>query len=82
MLTQRGAAGTVGNILHTVRSGLESADIQLLANTFTNLNAELERVNFDVTRLPPAALGQLSTPGFQAATTRFQAYSRTVCGIG
>ncbi len=32
MLTQRGAAGTVGNILRTVRSGLESADIQLLAS--------------------------------------------------
>ena len=58
------------------------ADIQLLATTFSGLNDELEKVNFDVARLPPAALGQLSTPQFQAATTRFQAYSRTVCGIG
>ncbi len=58
------------------------ADIQFLANTFNGLQAELERVNFDVSRLPPTALSQLSTPQFQAATTRFQAYTRTVCGVG
>lgn len=58
------------------------ADIQLLATTFTGLMTELEKVNFDVSRLPPTALGQLSSPQFQAATTRFQAYTRTVCGVG
>ena len=58
------------------------ADLQVLANSVTGLQAELERVNFDVSRVPPAALGQLSTPQFQAASTRFQAYTRTVCGVG
>ncbi len=57
-------------------------DVQLLATAFNGLLAELEKVNFEATRLPPAALGQLSTPEFQTSTTRFQAYTRTVCGVG
>jgi hypothetical protein len=31
--------------------------------------------------MSPAALGSLQAPEFQASTTRFQAYLRTVCGI-
>jgi hypothetical protein len=43
--------------------------------------AELEKVNFEAARLPPAAIGTLSAPEFTQATTRFQSYGRTVCGI-
>ena len=56
-------------------------DVQVLANTFSSLLSELEKVNFEVTRLPAAALQSLQAPEFQQSTTRFQAYIRTVCGI-
>jgi len=57
-------------------------DVQRLANAFNGFLTELEKVNFEASRLPPTALAQLSTPEFQASTTRFQAYTRTVCKIG
>jgi hypothetical protein len=58
------------------------SDMQVLASAFNGLLTELEKVNFEAARLPPAAFSQLSSPEFQAATTRFQAYTRTVCGVG
>ena len=57
-------------------------DVEVLARTFTNLIAELEKVNYEVTRLPPAALQSLQAPEFAQSTTRFQAYIKQVCGIG
>lgn len=57
-------------------------DVEVLASAFGTFITELERVNFDATRLPPTALSQLSSPEFTASTTRFQAYTRTVCGVG
>ncbi len=57
-------------------------DVQVLANTFGALLTELEKVNYDIARLPPAALQSLQAPEFQQSTTRFQAYVRTVCGVG
>ena len=56
-------------------------DVEVLARTFGNLITELERVNYDAARLPATALQALQAPEFTQATTRFQAYSRTVCGI-
>jgi hypothetical protein len=56
-------------------------DVEVLARTFGALLTELEKVNFEVTRLPPAAVQSLSAPEFQQSTTRFQAYIRSVCGI-
>ena len=56
-------------------------DVEVLARTFTGLLTELERVNFEVARLPPAALQSLQAPEFAQSTTRFQAYTRSVCGI-
>ncbi|MGH3907494.1 MAG: hypothetical protein ACRDTE_25455 [Pseudonocardiaceae bacterium] len=56
-------------------------DVEVIARTFSNLLTELERVNFEAQRLPPAALESLSAPEFQQSTQRFQAYIRTVCGI-
>lgn len=55
-------------------------DVDVLARTFGGLISQLEKVDFEVSKLPPAALSQLTAPDFQAATTRFQAYNRTVCG--
>ncbi len=56
-------------------------DVQVIATAFTALFTELEKANFDVSKMSPAALSSLQAPEFQASTTRFQAYLRTVCGI-
>ena len=56
-------------------------DVEVIATAFNGLLAELEKVNFEVARLPPAAFGSLSTPEFTQATTRFNAYARNVCGV-
>ena len=56
-------------------------DVEVLARTFTGLLTELERVNFEAARLPPTALQSLQAPEFAQSTTRFQAYTRSVCGI-
>jgi hypothetical protein len=56
-------------------------DVQVIANAFTALFDELEKVNFDINKLSPTSLGSLQAPEFQASTTRFQAYLRSVCGI-
>lgn len=58
------------------------ADIEVLVRTFTTLLTELEKVNFEIARLQPAALQSLSAPDFQASTVRFQAYLRDVCKVG
>jgi hypothetical protein len=42
---------------------------------------ELDKVNFDITKLQPSAFASLQTPEFQTASTRFQAYTTKVCGI-
>ncbi len=57
------------------------ADVQVVANTFGALLSELEKVNYEIARVPPAALQALQGPEFQRATTRFQAYLRSVCGV-
>lgn len=57
-------------------------EVEVIAAAFNALLAELEKVNFEAARLPPAAFGGLSAPEFTQATTRFQAYVRTVCGTG
>ena len=56
-------------------------DVEVLARSFGSLLSELEKVNFEVARLPPTALQALQAPEFQQSTTRFQAYIRTVCGV-
>ncbi len=56
-------------------------DVEVLARVFGALLTQLEGVNFDVQKLPPAALAGLSSPEFTTATQRFQAYNKSVCGI-
>ncbi len=57
-------------------------DVQLIATTFTALIAELEKVNYDFSRLTPATFAPLQAPEFARASQRFQAYNRDVCKIG
>jgi len=56
-------------------------DVQVISAAFTTLLGELEKVNFEAAKLPPAALSSLSAPEFAQSTTRFQAYIRNVCGV-
>jgi hypothetical protein len=56
-------------------------DVEVISTAFNGLLAELEKVNFEVARLPPTAFGSLSSPEFTQATTRFNSYVRTVCGV-
>lgn len=58
------------------------ADVQLIAATFTALIAELERMNYNFSRVTPAVFAPLQTPEFGRASQRFQAYTRDVCKIG
>lgn len=56
-------------------------DVEVIATAFNGLTSELEKVNYEATKLPPSALNSLSGPEFTQATTRFNAYVRNVCGI-
>jgi hypothetical protein len=58
------------------------ADAQTLANGFGVLFTELEKANFDPTRVALTAFAPMQAAEFVQSTTRFQAYMRTVCGIG
>ena len=57
------------------------ADVQVIANVFTALITELERVDFDIAKVSPASLAPLQAPDFQTSTIRFQAYLQSVCGV-
>lgn len=57
------------------------ADVQLIATTFTALLAELDKVNYDFSKVTPAVFAPLQTPEFGRASQRFQAYTRDVCKI-
>jgi hypothetical protein len=56
-------------------------DVQVLADAFGTLFTELDKVNFDPTKVSAAAFAPLQTPQFQTSTVRFQAYLKSVCGV-
>ena len=56
-------------------------DVEVISTGFGGLLTELEKVNFEAARLPPAALNALTAPEFAQSSTRFQAYLRNVCGV-
>ena len=58
-----------------------SGDVQTIATTFSELLADLERANFDTTKLTPATFTRLQAPEFQRSSQRFQAYLRDVCKV-
>jgi hypothetical protein len=55
-------------------------DVQLVARTFGAFLGDLQKVEFEVAKLPTNAVSRFTAPDFQAATKRFDAYIRTVCG--
>jgi hypothetical protein len=56
-------------------------DVQILANAFGALFTDLEKVDFDASKLSVAAFTPIQAPEFQTATIRFQAYVKNVCGV-
>ncbi len=57
-------------------------DVEVVAEAFTTLVRELEAVNYEITRIPPAAALRFMSPELESATTRVEAYARNVCGAG
>ncbi len=57
------------------------SDVQTIATTFGELLADLERANFDTTKLTAATFTRLQAPEFQRSSQRFQAYLRDVCKV-
>lgn len=57
-------------------------DVTLVAAAAKDYLAGLQRVGYDLSRVPPDALQKFQAPDVQAATERLQNYSRTVCGTG
>ena len=93
-VTNVGANQTAAQLKTTVESGRTAInaaaaaappeikpDVQVLADALGTLFTELEKVNFDPTKVSLSAFASLQTPQFQASTTRFQAYLRSVCGV-
>lgn len=56
-------------------------DVQVIANVIRGLVAELDRVNYDYSKVSPDSLSKLQAPDFAASTQRFQAYMTNVCKI-
>jgi hypothetical protein len=57
-------------------------DVEVVAEAFTTLVRELEAVNYEITRIPPAVALRFMSAELQSATTRVEAYARNVCGAG
>lgn len=57
------------------------ADVQRLANSSTQLLAELDKVGYDFTKVPADAVARIQTPEVAASATNLAAYNRRVCGI-
>jgi len=75
-----GSNPTPAQLRTATREG-QTAITQAVNAAPAEIKPELEKVNFEPARMPPAALQPLQTPEFQQSTTRFQAYGRSVCGI-
>lgn len=56
-------------------------DIQVIAAAFGSMLSELEKVNFDVSKVTPATFAKLQEPQFATSTQRFQAYVANVCKL-
>jgi hypothetical protein len=57
------------------------ADVQVVADTMTALVDALERVNYEIPRLPQSVIARLMAPDFADASGRLSAYARDVCGL-
>ncbi|HVL26823.1 MAG TPA: hypothetical protein VM390_01655 [Acidimicrobiales bacterium] len=54
-------------------------DVELVAGAFTDLVRELEAVDYQFPRLPPAVVTRFMSAELQSASTRVEAYIRTFC---
>jgi hypothetical protein len=57
------------------------ADVRTVAGAVSTFVAALEKANYDVAKVPPAARSALATPTFKVASTHVQSYARQVCGV-
>ena len=57
-------------------------DVQVVAEAFTALVRELEAVNYEIQRVPPAAVLRFMSEELNTSTERVEAYARNVCGLG
>jgi hypothetical protein len=58
-----------------------TADVQIISSAFGSLLVELDKVNYDPSRMTPSTFAALQAPEFARSTQRFQAYIRDVCKI-
>ncbi len=65
----------------TVAPAEIKGDVTVLSTAFGTLLSELEKVNYDATKVTPATFAPLQAPAFATSTQRFQAYVRDVCKI-
>ena len=56
-------------------------DVQVISTAFGSVLDELEKVNFDASKLTLTAFAKLQAPEFATSTQRFQAYAANVCKI-
>jgi len=56
-------------------------DVRVVAEAFTALVRELEAVNFDIQRVPPAVVLRFMSEELSTASERVEAYARNVCGL-
>jgi hypothetical protein len=57
------------------------ADAQVISTAFGSVLVELEKVNYDPTKMTPSTFAALQAPEFGRSTQRFQAYLRDICKI-
>lgn len=57
-------------------------DVQVVAQAFSALVRELEAVNYDIQRVPPAVVLRFMSEELSTSTERVEAYSRSVCRLG
>ncbi|MEA2704198.1 MAG: hypothetical protein QOD63_2143 [Actinomycetota bacterium] len=56
-------------------------DVKVIADSFTSAVTAIAGVNYDLTKVPPAALATFQTPEFSNSAARLQAYMTDVCKV-
>lgn len=77
-LSLREAANEVSNAAATAPAAVK-ADVAILEQAYTQLLTVFEQADFDLTKVPPAALQSLQAPGFADASARLDAYRAANC---
>ncbi len=56
-------------------------DVKVIADSFTTAVTAIAGANYDLTKVPPAALATFQTPEFSNSAARLQAYMTDVCKV-